>query len=282
MSVQQLFRVLYKSSCMYKDKQVDAPDQLLRLHQFASGQYIINMTPFIPQELSDVIIDYLHDDRPALGRCGLVCWSWLPSSCFHLFSTIKLFHYDMNAALTILCAHNSTIIPYVKNLSVFHVEWHSLTLEAKDRLLALSHSLKTLNLSSMEFQTVDQAFEFISSAPLLECLLVDDIYVRKNENAALTKFTPPPMKRIMFRTESYTIVFRIIEWLFLWQPVPTVRRLAFHWIHRTEIPSISASLRALGPVLEHLELSFEKYPNISLYEYEGMQVDLIAPTSGNI
>jgi hypothetical protein len=97
------------------------------------------MTPCIPQELSDVIIDYLHDDRPALGRCGLVCWSWLPSSRFHLFSTIKLFHYDMNTDLTILCAHDSTIMPYVKNLSVFHVQWHSLTLEAKDRLLSLSY-----------------------------------------------------------------------------------------------------------------------------------------------
>jgi hypothetical protein len=239
------------------------------------------MTPCIPQELSDVIIDYLHDDRPALGRCGLVCWSWLPSSRFHLFSTIKLFHYDMNTDLTILCAHDSTIMPYVKNLSVFHVQWHSLTLEAKDHLLSLSRGLKTLRLAYVEFQTLDQTFEFISSAPLLECLLVDNIRC-KSENAALNEFTPPPMKRIIFHTGSYTVVFRTIEWLFLWQPIPTVHSLAFHWIPRTEIPSISAYLRALGPVLEHLELSFGKYTAISQSEIDGMQVDLIAPTSGNI
>jgi hypothetical protein len=144
------------------------------------------MSPLIPQELSDIIIDHLHDDRPALGRCGLVCQSWLPSSRFHLFSTIKLFPFNIDTALTILCTHNSTIPPYVRrlemeegrgrkwdpqwvnsallklplftaieNLSLSHISWDSQTFEVKDRLLAISRGLKTLILDYMEFETLD-------------------------------------------------------------------------------------------------------------------------------
>ncbi|KAJ6447512.1 hypothetical protein C8R45DRAFT_1224870 [Mycena sanguinolenta] len=38
------------------------------------------------QELVDSILDFLHDSRPDLKRCALVCKSWLPSAQYHLFS----------------------------------------------------------------------------------------------------------------------------------------------------------------------------------------------------
>jgi hypothetical protein len=48
------------------------------------------MSPIFPQELCDVIIDYLHDDKLALIACSTVCKNWLPSCRFHLYSTIHL------------------------------------------------------------------------------------------------------------------------------------------------------------------------------------------------
>ncbi|KAF8970631.1 hypothetical protein BDZ97DRAFT_54398 [Flammula alnicola] len=44
----------------------------------------------VPQELIDLFIDHLHDDRKALKSCGLVCKAWLPASRHHLFRSVSL------------------------------------------------------------------------------------------------------------------------------------------------------------------------------------------------
>ena len=45
---------------------------------------------FLPQELTDIVIDYLHDDTSSLQACSVVCRSWLPSSHWHLFYKIRV------------------------------------------------------------------------------------------------------------------------------------------------------------------------------------------------
>lgn len=42
----------------------------------------------LPQELIELIIDFAHDDPRTLRSCALVCRAWLPSSRYHLFSSI--------------------------------------------------------------------------------------------------------------------------------------------------------------------------------------------------
>jgi hypothetical protein len=39
----------------------------------------------IAQEVTDMIIDFLHDDKRALRACSLVCTSWARSAQYHLF-----------------------------------------------------------------------------------------------------------------------------------------------------------------------------------------------------
>ena len=46
--------------------------------------------PELPTELTDAIIDHLHDDKPTLLDCSLVCSSWLESSRYHLFRSIRI------------------------------------------------------------------------------------------------------------------------------------------------------------------------------------------------
>jgi hypothetical protein len=45
---------------------------------------------FINAEITDMIIDFLHDRPDALKVCSLVCRSWLPASRFHLFRSLTL------------------------------------------------------------------------------------------------------------------------------------------------------------------------------------------------
>lgn len=45
---------------------------------------------YLPPELIDMVIDFLHNDRPSLLACSLVCRSWLPESRVHLFHTVHV------------------------------------------------------------------------------------------------------------------------------------------------------------------------------------------------
>ncbi|PIL34452.1 hypothetical protein GSI_03228 [Ganoderma sinense ZZ0214-1] len=47
----------------------------------------------LPQELTDAIVDYLHDDRASLQACALVCGAWLDPSRFHLFRSLTVSQY---------------------------------------------------------------------------------------------------------------------------------------------------------------------------------------------
>ena len=46
--------------------------------------------PALAAELTDHIIDFLHDDKRALSVCALTHPTWLPASRFHLFNTITI------------------------------------------------------------------------------------------------------------------------------------------------------------------------------------------------
>ncbi|KZT02342.1 uncharacterized protein LAESUDRAFT_604658, partial [Laetiporus sulphureus 93-53] len=44
----------------------------------------------LPPELRDMILDFLHDDCPALKSCSLVSGVWLPTTRSHLFRSIQI------------------------------------------------------------------------------------------------------------------------------------------------------------------------------------------------
>jgi hypothetical protein len=46
--------------------------------------------PTLVPEITDEIIDHLHDDIPPLATCSLTCRDWLHSSRYHMFADLKL------------------------------------------------------------------------------------------------------------------------------------------------------------------------------------------------
>lgn len=46
--------------------------------------------PHLPAELTDHVIDYLHNDPRALAACALTCRQWLPAARYHVFGDITL------------------------------------------------------------------------------------------------------------------------------------------------------------------------------------------------
>ncbi|KAI1782851.1 hypothetical protein LXA43DRAFT_1137213 [Ganoderma leucocontextum] len=49
----------------------------------------------LPLELTDTIIDHLHDDRASLQACALVCSAWLDPSRYHLFRSLTISQYRL-------------------------------------------------------------------------------------------------------------------------------------------------------------------------------------------
>ncbi|EMD32757.1 hypothetical protein CERSUDRAFT_126564 [Gelatoporia subvermispora B] len=70
----------------------------------------------IPPELADRIIDYLHDDTASLKTCSLTCLSWVPSSQYHLFSTVKLISPEDYVAFALLLALSPRLGQYVETM----------------------------------------------------------------------------------------------------------------------------------------------------------------------
>jgi hypothetical protein len=113
------------------------------------------MPPPIPQELSDMILDFLHNDVSALCNAGLVCKSWLPASRFHLFSKLEI-HLCAPVyprILELICAEGSTIPPYILRLRIAvdlgYVDEIQSVNETILRIPLLSN-LKSLSLSRIE------------------------------------------------------------------------------------------------------------------------------------
>ena len=52
-------------------------------------EWALQILPKLPPELCDSVVDHLHDDKPTLKVCTLVCKAWLPSSTIHLFSSFS-------------------------------------------------------------------------------------------------------------------------------------------------------------------------------------------------
>lgn len=54
------------------------------------GHHLVQLGPRFPPELSDAVIDFLHDDKKTLRECALVCKAWVATSRLHLFQEITL------------------------------------------------------------------------------------------------------------------------------------------------------------------------------------------------
>ncbi|KAJ7205641.1 hypothetical protein C8J57DRAFT_1405327 [Mycena rebaudengoi] len=84
----------------------------------------------LPQELTDAIIDDLHDDQQALLQSSLVCHAlWVPARQYHLFSCAQLQEETkLRFFLDILVAENCTFVELVTILRFTGGEWSDMAL----------------------------------------------------------------------------------------------------------------------------------------------------------
>lgn len=227
-----------------------------------------------------------------LPRCSLVCKSWVPSSRLHLFASLSLLRFDLDTTIDVL-GPGSTVSAYVHHLKITDgcvepydpkwvadalpklplseltaleslelnsFSWDAMAHSAIGCLSALAPRLKILELICVDFDTYTQAIELISAARSLESLTLSGISFKDNDdNIPFFQYSAPPSLRVIKFTTDYTA---LLDWLRLSQHFASVTTLTLDMVEWKRIPSMSAFLRSLGPVLENLTLSlFDPNPS---------------------
>lgn len=74
------------------------------------------MSPRLPTELFQIIIDHLHNDKRTLEQCTYVSQSWLAASRYHLISSIRISPKTYSTLLGLLSSPHSTLATSVSAL----------------------------------------------------------------------------------------------------------------------------------------------------------------------
>lgn len=76
----------------------------------------------LPNELVGLIIDHLHDDKPTLKICALVCRDWIAPSRFHIFHDIHCYQNGVDTFISLCDSPFSTI--HRANTCAFRLSTH--------------------------------------------------------------------------------------------------------------------------------------------------------------
>ncbi|KAJ7116104.1 hypothetical protein C8R43DRAFT_1112965, partial [Mycena crocata] len=88
----------------------------------------MSSTTDLAQELVDIILDFLHDDRGSLLSSSLVAWKWVPATRYHIFERVAISHFftghqgrhqfrdTAHEFLSICGSPHCTILPSIQNV----------------------------------------------------------------------------------------------------------------------------------------------------------------------
>ncbi|KDQ09601.1 hypothetical protein BOTBODRAFT_36854 [Botryobasidium botryosum FD-172 SS1] len=160
----------------------------------------------LPNELISIIIDYLHDDKPTLKICALICRDWIAPSRSHLLRSIRVYQYGVDKFI-LLCDNPFSTIHYVRAFELAASQKHEkefynntalrklLTWRSPDgqRTIATAlPQLKSLSLCHIGFWILsDEAKEgFAGFRSLRELSMLNVIFESRDQLSALLSLLP--------------------------------------------------------------------------------------------
>jgi hypothetical protein len=238
------------------------------------------ITSVFAQEIFDLIIDQLHDDRPALRTCALVSKSWTPRSRFQFFKhvTVKIYtedHEQTGTFFGLLRSPHQTIVPFIRSLSIEHTEpfdeWAMKTIPRLQALPAVSalifHSrdrtaiwsfpcyrdtLTDLTLSGICGGSNYHLFKMICSFPQLErlssnCFGASDANPNPDEDLSISKY----LRTLSIRVNSR---WGLLSWLSSLKTMPSVHKLCLTIMKSDQFSVAGVVLRRLGSSLKRFKI----------------------------
>ena len=234
--------------------------------------------PRLPAELTDTIIDLLHDEEDALANCSLVCKAWLPATRYHIFENLLLDPWNTEAFIDMKNHPLATVAPYIHHLTIdqikhrYHqtlnnvfvrlpnfpilqrldlksISWGRIGDEARNTAISAFKGVTELELSFSDFTTPDQFIELVSNLTSLRSLSVQ--YVSWTEDTPVTfsqQNAPPKLHVIKLGGLGSG---PILDWLAMQKPI--IDTLSICLIPE-EADSVNRYLGVLGPSLLHLSV----------------------------
>lgn len=244
------------------------------------------MSPF-PAEIIDLIIDYLHDDKPSLVACNQTCRLLRPACRYHMFSRIEVFPENLALLHEILDSGATDIAQLVQHVDIS--DWtgvdgiqnplpllvrlpnlHSLSLQSRRRteppILSLPN-LRHIELVGVRFSTLKQFLRFIYTFPRLLTLSIPipiTFHTREILPETLARYSAPPGQpsfSIPQLNLSNIDDVCIAAWILGFKPpppMPLVNRLRLVYVPGTHVYT-QPLLELVGGSLYRLEL--ELYPS---------------------
>ncbi|TFK41605.1 hypothetical protein BDQ12DRAFT_390264 [Crucibulum laeve] len=177
----------------------------------------------IPQEVLEVVLEFLHNNRRALGVCSLVCSGWMPICRHQLFKKLHICPRNATQFLSTAYHPNSTFIPHVRHLSI-QQSYRSST----EPIISRTHVGDEL--SDVEDYSIDDILRPFAAFGILASLTLLVSTGNLSPTIALIhKF--PDLKQLELRACSFDSFAQFID---LMSSAPTLRRLSLtdvEWCH---------------------------------------------------
>lgn len=172
----------------------------------------------LPPEVTDKIIDYLHDDKKTLSSCARVARSWVPRSQVYLWRNITLDGSKNPTALSPDILHGSPGLGMLQHLKLAYLEeplmedivlhlpslpsLHTLVLitcyfPRRSHPATLSTSVRRLVVSRQAVQGMSSWHNFVTAFPSLQELALGEMV----QILEWTPEPPPPMALSLQRLE---------------------------------------------------------------------------------
>jgi len=252
------------------------------------------MASVLPPEVIDLIIDFLHDDKPSLAACTLISKDFLPSTRFHLFSEVPVQPRHMLPLLELLASPSNQIapfvqrllfdnlgkllfyngitevercirllplltsrLPHVKSLRFSNFDLEHIPEDIRRNLFSSFPDFKDLDLYSLHFYRFSEFLDLVCAFPFLEKISLKWVTWTYNGHH-LAPITPRGSPLIRWNLSRYSgqSLIDLGGWLLDQDPPPLLQSLHYGASSAHENNCIRQLLRHSGGSLEHLYISF--------------------------
>lgn len=237
------------------------------------------MVPALPHELSDRIVDFLHDDRFALSALSLASRSFLPSARYHRFSRVSLvgrmeeFELVLDASpgigifVTMLVLDSGLSYTVWRQLdarylasmvnglpALQHLELRYLKVQAEAiQLVGELRRLRTLSLVGCNVPNPDSLARFISSLEHVDHLNVEDLSYR--ENGTIADHILPPRLGIFGATGlASEATSQICDWILASEESYVIRSFHTRIRSKAEAAAMKSLIANLGGSLSDFNM----------------------------
>ena len=245
----------------------------------------------LPGELTDRIIDYLHDQPDGLFGCSLVCTAWLHTCRFHLWSDFLVHPGIAQLIDKPLSSHNHPIFQYARRIIIYLKVYLDYPDEVRGWLLGVFAALpKFQALRSIAYVEEDNTralfhgHEMFGPTPLpqITCLELEGMFFKSPSNFLdCIAFRLPALEQLRIETIEFlenpseeddpmfpehlwelaldSTALVMLDIVSFSSPAPTLRSIVLTSLttyFQDDVDLISKALRMIGSSLYALEIPF--------------------------